>query len=156
MPDSVARTTIFTTTLEGEGGKIGFTVPPEAIAALGAGSRPSVSVGLNGHQFRYTIAVMGGQHLIGVNKDIRSATSLGAGDVVTVALTLDNSPRDIAMPDDLAAALAAHPDAQTFFASLSNSLQRYHVGNVESAKTPETRERRITKAIELFLAGKQR
>jgi hypothetical protein len=148
--------TTFTTTLEGEGGKIGLVVPAEVIAALGGGGRPAVSVDLNGHQFRYTIAAMGGRHMIGVNKDIRNATGLGSGDVVTVTLALDASPRDVDMPEDLAAALANEPQAKAFFEKLSNSLQRYHVGNVESAKTPETRDRRIAKAIELFLAGKQR
>jgi uncharacterized protein YdeI (YjbR/CyaY-like superfamily) len=39
---------------------------------------------------------------------------------------------------------------------LSNSLQRYHVGNVNGAKSADTRQRRIDKAVALFLAGKQR
>ena len=46
--------------------------------------------------------------------------------------------------------------AKLFFASLSNSLQRMHVDNVTSAKTPETRQRRIDKCLALFLAGKPR
>jgi hypothetical protein len=36
------------------------------------------------------------------------------------------------------------------------SLQRYHVDNIEGAKTPETRQRRIEKAVALFAAGKSR
>ena len=39
---------------------------------------------------------------------------------------------------------------------LSNSLQRYHIDNIEGAKTAETRARRIDKAIGLFVAGKAR
>lgn len=45
---------------------------------------------------------------------------------------------------------------RSFFDSLSNSLQRYHIDNVEAAKTPETRQRRIVKAIALFRQGKKR
>jgi hypothetical protein len=146
----------FTVTLDGDEGKVGFIVPVDAIAALGAGNRPPVSVDVNGNQYRYTVAVMGGQHAIGVNKDIRAATGLKAGDTVQVTLTLDTSPRDVGMPDDFAAALTAAPVANAFFHALSNSLQRYHVGNVESSKTAETRQRRIDKAIDLFLKGKQR
>jgi uncharacterized protein YdeI (YjbR/CyaY-like superfamily) len=35
-------------------------------------------------------------------------------------------------------------------------MQRYHVANITAAKTAETRQRRIDKAITLFRAGKQR
>lgn len=35
-------------------------------------------------------------------------------------------------------------------------FERYHVDNVNAAKAPETRQRRIDKAVNLFLDGKQR
>ena len=57
---------------------------------------------------------------------------------------------------DLAAALAADERAGAFFAALSNSLQRYHVDNVNAAKSPETRQRRSDKAVALFREGRQR
>jgi uncharacterized protein YdeI (YjbR/CyaY-like superfamily) len=60
------------------------------------------------------------------------------------------------MPGDLAAALGAAPAAAAFFEGLSNSLKRYHVDQVTGAKTVETRERRVAKAVETFLAGKPR
>ena len=60
------------------------------------------------------------------------------------------------MADDFAAALTAAPGARAFFDGLSNSLQRYHIDNVNGAKTDDTRQRRIEKAVALFLAGKQR
>lgn len=56
------------------------------------------------------------------------------------------------MPDDFAKALEANPNAKGFFEKLFSSLQRYHVGNISGAKTDETRQRRIDKTIELFLA----
>jgi hypothetical protein len=46
--------------------------------------------------------------------------------------------------------------AGAFFAGLSSSLQRYHVDNVNAAKGPETRRRRIEKAVSLFQQGKPR
>jgi uncharacterized protein YdeI (YjbR/CyaY-like superfamily) len=49
-----------------------------------------------------------------------------------------------------------HEGARQFFDGLSNSLQRYHVDNINAAKASETRQRRIDKAVGLFLAGKQR
>jgi hypothetical protein len=115
-----------------------------------------VSVDVNGYVFRSTVAVMSGQYLIGVSAAIRKETGLAAGDAIHVELTLDSSPRAVDLPDDLAAALAAAPEAAAFFAQLSNSLQRYHVDQVAGAKTAETRERRVAKAVATFLAGKPR
>ena len=57
---------------------------------------------------------------------------------------------------DLAAALSADPSAGAFFQKLSGSLRRYHVDNINAAKTTETRQRRIDKAVTLFREGKQR
>ena len=73
-----------------------------------------------------------------------------------MTLTLADTPRELDVPGDFAAALAADPDAETFFAKLSNSLQRYHLDNINRAKTAETRQRRIEKAIWLFREGKKR
>ena len=67
-----------------------------------------------------------------------------------------DTPREVDMPDDFATALAADPAAGAFFAKLSNSLQRYHAGNINAAKTAGTRQRRIDKALSLFREGKQR
>jgi len=52
--------------------------------------------------------------------------------------------------------LAADERARAFFDKLSNSMQRYHVDNINGAKSADTRQRRIDKAIALFLDGKQR
>lgn len=69
---------------------------------------------------------------------------------------LDDTPRAVVVPDDLAAALRAEHAAEAFFAGLSNSLQRYHLDNIAGAKTDETRQRRVDKAVALFVAGKAR
>jgi uncharacterized protein DUF1905 len=56
----------FTTTLLGEpGGSAGIHVPDEVIESLAAGRRPPVLVTVNGHTFASTVAVMGGQYLMG-------------------------------------------------------------------------------------------
>ena len=156
MPEPSPPTVTFDAVLEGDGNKIGFTVPTDAIEALGAGQRPPVAVDLDGYTYRYTVGVMGGKHLIGVNTEVRKATGLANGDTVHVTLTLDTTPRAVDLPDDFAAALDADPRARAFYDGLSNSLQRYHVGNVTGTKNPDTRQRRIDKAIDLFLAGKPR
>jgi hypothetical protein len=55
-----------------------------------------------------------------------------------------------------ATALTRNPRAKNFFATLSNSLRRYHVDNISGAKTDDTRQRRIDKSIALFLDNKPR
>ena len=99
---------------------------------------------------------MGGRHMISVSAAVRQATGLAAGDPVRVALTVADTPREVLVPDDLAAALAGDEQAAAFFSTLSNSLQRYHVDTVTGAKTPETRQRRIDKAVALFREGRPR
>jgi Bacteriocin-protection, YdeI or OmpD-Associated/Domain of unknown function (DUF1905) len=152
----MAASVTFDTTLTAAGNNTGIVVPDELIERLGAGRRPSVIVNVNGYEYRSTVAVMGGQHMIGVSAAIRTETALQGGDQIHVVLTLAEGPREVAVPSDLATALSADPAAEAFFAKLSNSLQRYHVDNINGAKTAETRQRRIDKAISLFQQGKQR
>lgn len=138
------------------GNNTGVEVPASVLEQLDAGKRPPVKAVLNGYEFRTTVGVMRGRSLVPVSKQIRTEAGLTAGDALTVTLTVDLSPREVDVPADLAAALVAEPGAKAFFDRLSNSLQRYHVGQVTSAKTDATRQRRIAKAVQLFLDGKQR
>jgi hypothetical protein len=64
------------------GGKTatGMRIPPEVVDALGAGKRPPVSVTINGHTYRSSIAVMGGVYMLGVSADVRERTGVKAGD----------------------------------------------------------------------------
>jgi Bacteriocin-protection, YdeI or OmpD-Associated/Domain of unknown function (DUF1905) len=146
----------FNSTLSGTGNNTGIVVPDDVVDRLGAGHRPPVSVDVNGYAYRSTIAVMSGQHLIGVSAAIRKETGLKAGDPITVTLRVDTSPRGVVVAPDFATALDASPGGRAFFDALSNSLQRYHIDLIEGAKTPETRVRRIEKAVALFLEGKPR
>jgi hypothetical protein len=153
---SEPRSVTFETTVTATGNNTGIAVPEDVLEQLGAGKRPPVLVDLNGHRYRTTAGVMGGRSMIPVSAAVRKATGLAGGDPVRVVLTVADTPREVQVPDDLAAALAAEPQAGAFFAGLSNSLQRYHVDAVTGARSPETRRRRIDKALVLFREGKQR
>jgi hypothetical protein len=146
----------FETTLAASGNNTGIVVPDTAIQQLGRGKRPPVLVTVNGYEYRSTVAVMGGQCLIGVSAAIRAATGLKGGDSISVMLRVADTPREIEVPADFAAAMEQQNQARRFFDGLSNSLQRYHVDNINAAKSPETRQRRIDKSVSLFLAGTQR
>ncbi|HEX4093539.1 MAG TPA: YdeI/OmpD-associated family protein [Trebonia sp.] len=151
-PNSVS----FETTVTATGNNTGIVVPDTVIEQLGAGRRPAVLVDLNGYEYRTTVGVMGGHHMVSVSAAVRKDTGLTGGDAVRVTLTVADTPREVAIPADFAAALAADEQASAFFAKLSNSLQRYHVDSVNAAKSADTRQRRIDKAIALFRDGRQR
>jgi hypothetical protein len=145
-----------TTILQSGTTATGIRVPPEVIDALGAGRRPAVSVTINGFTYRSTVAVLGGEYMIGVSATNRAGAGVAGGDEVDVDLELDTAPREVVVPDDLAAALAAEPAAQATFDALSYSNKSWHVLNVEGAKTDETRQRRIAKSIAALREGKPR
>ena len=146
----------FETTLSARGNNTGIVVPEDVIERLGRGKRPPVLVTVNGYEYRSTVAVMGGRYLIGLSAAVRAATGLNGGDPISVRLRVAETPRKVEVPADFAAAMEQQEPARQFFDGLSNSLQRYHVDNINAAKAPETRQRRIDKSVGLFLAGKQR
>ena len=134
----------------------GFVVPDEVVEALGAGRRPKVRVTLNGHTYRSSIASMGGRMLLGVSADNRAAAGVRAGDVVEVDVEVDTAERTVDVPVPLAAELAADPAAAAFFGSLSYSQQRLFVEPVTAARTDETRQRRVDKAMTALREGRKR
>ncbi|MBB3678600.1 YdeI/OmpD-associated family protein [Modestobacter versicolor] len=125
----------------------GMVVPPEVLEALGGGRKPAVTVTVGGHTYRTSIGSMGGQSLIPVSAENRAAAGVAAGDAVEVDVELDDAPRVVEVPADLAAALDAHPAARARFDALSYSAQRRHVLAVEGAKAEATRQRRVAAAV---------
>jgi uncharacterized protein YdeI (YjbR/CyaY-like superfamily) len=91
-----------------------------------------------------------------VSAENRAGAGVAAGDELAVVITLDTAPREVLVPDDFAEALAASSDAGRFYAGLTYSDRRAHVLSIEGAKSPETRQRRIDRAVGRFLAGKAR
>ncbi|HEV7653671.1 MAG TPA: YdeI/OmpD-associated family protein [Mycobacteriales bacterium] len=139
----------FRATLE-LGGKTatGIEVPASVVEALGAGRRVPVSVTLQEHTYRTTIAPMGGRFLVPVSAEVRRAAGVAAGDELDVGIEVDTAPRTVEVPADLAAALAAEPSAQAAWAKLAFTHQKEWVRSVEDAKKPETRQRRIAAALD--------
>jgi hypothetical protein len=145
-----------TTILQSGKTTTGIQVPDDVVEALGAGKRPAVSVTINGYTYRSTVAVMGGVYMVGVSAEHRAGAGVGGGDKVDVDIELDNAPREVSIPADLAAALDAEPAARRAFDSLSYSNKSWHVLQVEGAKTEQTRQRRITKSIDMLKHGRTR
>ncbi len=125
----------------------GLEIPQEIVEALGAGGRPPVTITINGHSWKSRVAVMRGRHLLGLSNANRQAAGVVTGDEVEVELELDTEPRAVIEPPDFARALDADLVARAAYDRLTDSRKREHVRAIESAKKPETRTRRIEKAI---------
>lgn len=132
----------------------GIRVPGAVVAALGAGKRPPVRVTINGHTYRSTLAAYGEEFLLPLSAEHREAAGAAAGETVEVDLELDQEPRTVSVPDDLAAALAGQPGAAEAFDALSYTMRKEYARQVESAKAQATRERRIATILSKLAAGR--
>jgi len=132
-----------------------FPVPVDLERVYGR-ARPPLRVTIRGHTWRTTPGVYGGVAYIGLNKDVRAAAGVDAGDRVRVAIELDTEPRTVTVPDDLQAALADDRDARVAFEKLSYTHRREYVAWIDEAKRSETRARRVAGTIEGVLAGRHR
>jgi hypothetical protein len=132
-----------------DGGGAWVEVPGDVVAALGGGGRIPVNATFDGVGYRGSIASMGGCLALGILKGIRAELGKGAGDSVTVTVERDDTVRTVDVPDDLAAALEA-AGLRDVFDGLSFSHRREHVNAIIDAKRPETRARRINKALEML------
>ncbi len=125
---------------------MGIVVPDEVVEALGAGRRPAVVVSVLGHTYRSTVARMGERFLVGVSKDQRMAAGLTDEATVEVTLDVDTAPRDVAVPEELAAALD-QAGVRAGWQRLAPSTRKELVRQIETAKKPETRTGRVVKAV---------
>ena len=125
----------------------GIEVPAEVVTALGQTKRPPVRVTINGYTYRSTVASVGGRFMVGVSNEVRASAGVAAGDEVDVQMELDTAPREVSVPPELAKELASDAGARKAFEALSYSKQRLLVDPVANAKTAETRDRNIAKAL---------
>jgi Bacteriocin-protection, YdeI or OmpD-Associated/Domain of unknown function (DUF1905) len=130
-----------------------FRIPFDLEDAFGR-ARPPVKVTIRGHTWRTTPGVYDGEGLVVVNRAVKEATGVDAGDRVRVRMELDTEPRTVRVPKDLATALAANPTAQKAFASMSFTHRREYVEWVEEAKRAETRDRRIAATVARVREGR--
>ena len=126
----------------------GIEVPQAVVDELGGAKRPTVRVSIGAGSFSTTLGSMGGNVMIPVNGERRAACGVEAGQELDVTLVLDDAPREVIVPDDLAAALAEVPGARDAFDRLAYSHRKEHVRAIDEAKAAETRQRRIAKCVE--------
>jgi hypothetical protein len=144
----------FKTKIVQQGNNTGIHVPDKVIESLGAGKKPPVVITLNGYTYRNTVAVMGGKFMVSLSADNRKKAEVAGGDELEVTIVLDKEPRTVEIPDDLGKALAKNKKASAAFDGLAPSRKKAMVFSILEAKAPETRIRRIEKAISNLLEGK--
>jgi uncharacterized protein YdeI (YjbR/CyaY-like superfamily) len=148
--NSNPKATFKTTLLQGGKTATGIKIPPEIIETLGAGKKPPVKVTINGFTYRSTVAVMGGNYMVGVSAENRAGAKVNGGDKIEVTIELDAEPRELELPVEFKKALDKNAKAKKVFESLSYSRKKVHVLPIAGAKTDETRQRNINKAIDIL------
>jgi antitoxin component of MazEF toxin-antitoxin module len=136
----------FDTVIRAFGNNAGIEVPAAVLTELGAGKRPRVQVQVEDYHFATTIGAMSGLALISLSKAHREASGLQAGQAVHVELELDAAPVPIAVPEELAAALA-EVDRREAFDQLAPSRRKEYARQISEAKTEPTRQRRLAKIV---------
>jgi hypothetical protein len=125
----------------------GIHVPDDVVLGLGAGKRAAVRVTIGPHTYRTTVAPYNGVFMLPLSAENRVAAGVSAGEEVDVDLELDDQPRVVVVPTDLAEALDADPAVRGAFDALSYTNRNAYVVSVEGAKTDETRRRRIARCV---------
>lgn len=143
----------FRTNIHQIGNNTGIRVPESVLTELGGTKRPAVVVTVGDLTYRSTVGRMGEHFLIALSADNRARAGVAGGDDVDVEIELDTAPREVEVPDDLAALLAAEPELQAHFAGLSFTHRKRHATAVGGAKTPETRQRRLGKVLDELREG---
>lgn len=141
----------YRTTLLRDGSMCAIPVPFDPRTVFGKVRAPVV-VTLDGYSFRSTIAAMGGECFIPLRKSHREAAGLEGDETLSVTLALDEGPRTVQPPADLARALKAIPLAWERWRELSYTHQREYAEAVQEAKKDETRLRRIESAVRAIAA----
>jgi uncharacterized protein YdeI (YjbR/CyaY-like superfamily) len=94
-----------------------------------------------------------GHHYMVVNKEVRSGAKAKGGETISVVMERDDEPRVITPPEDLARALRSNKAAAAAWDSLSYTHRKEYAQSVAEAKRPETRARRIERAIAMLAAS---
>ena len=111
-----------------------------------------VVANVNGCSARVTLMPAGGgRYRIQLNTALRKAARADVGDVVRVELRLDRVSREEPVPADLRLALKENPAARQAFDELTTGHRRHFIKWFDSAKGPDTRIRRLGRAIDHLL-----
>jgi Bacteriocin-protection, YdeI or OmpD-Associated/Domain of unknown function (DUF1905) len=135
-------------------GRGGATVPlPFDPKGVFGKARAPVRGTVNGAPFRSTVAIYGGVAYLGVTKGLREEAGADIGDEVDVEIELDDAPREVDVPPELAAVLERDAEAARAFEKLSYTHRKEYARWIAEAKRAETKQRRIAKVTAMLREG---
>ena len=127
----------------------GITIPFDVEEVFGA-KRVPVKATVNGAVYRGSIVRMGGKYVLGIPKAFREAAGIMAGDNFVVTLQKDVEERTVAIPSDLGKELKKDKALKEAWDSLSFTTRKENARDLEEAKRPETRARRLEKTLAML------
>ncbi len=77
-------------------------------------------------------------------------------DTVTIVMELDEGKRTVEVPAHLKNIIDRDPKAREFWPKLSFTHQKEYVREIEGAKKPETRDKRIAAMMEALRQGRRK
>ena len=147
----------FKVKLLGQEGTEGAALKPpfDVVEVFERKGRVPVKGTINGFAFRSSLMNMGDGHMMGVNAQLRAGAKCEAGDTVRVLMELDEGERTVEVPAYLKKIINGDARAREFWPQLSFTHRKEYVREIEAAKRPETREKRIAAMMDA-LRKKQR
>ncbi len=134
--------------LEPRGPAAAFLLADDEVAAVGGGKKAfPVRVTAGDATFSGRLARMGGENLIGLSRAVREASGLEIGSEYEITVVLDDAPREVDVPAALADALR-DAGLREAFDALSFTNRKEIARSIAEAKKPETRDRRLAKALD--------
>lgn len=95
-------------------------------------------------------------HWLKVDRALQCAAGVVAGEMAVLDIVLVAEEPEPVLPDDLHAALAAHPNARATWDTFTAVAQRDGIFWVISGKKADTRVKRIATACDMLASGKRR
>ncbi len=140
-----------------EGSAVAALKPPfDVVEVFQRKGRVPVKGTINGFPFRSSLMNMGDGHMMAVNAQLRAGGKCKAGDVVDVVLELDEEERKVEVPAYLKKIINGDAKAREFWGKLSFTHKKEYVREIEGAKRPETKEKRIAAMMEALRKGKRK
>jgi hypothetical protein len=139
------------------GSEVAALKPPfDVVEVFQTKGRVPVKGTINGFPFRSSLMNMGDGHMMAVNAQLRAGGNCKAGDTVAVVMELDEEERKVDVPEYLKKIIYSDAKAKEFWPKLSFTHQKEYVREIDGAKRPETKEKRIAEMMDALRKNRRK
>lgn len=128
-----------------------FYIPGSFAEAVGTKNRINVLAVVDGAEYRGTLLPSSNGHYLVYSHAMRKHCVKEIGESLHVSLEVDDQPRELELPEDVAVALSGSEAAMVKFTSLPYYIRRDEINKINDAKTQPTREKRIRALLGMML-----